>query len=81
MISLQSADYTLSASDTKTITVDVPAETDNCFMKIYVLDNSIQRNPYQQSVFVGSRILQGGIYPKFLLRMTLPLYLKKILIL
>lgn len=62
MISLQSADYTLSASDTKTITVDVPAETDNCFMKIYVLDNSIQRNPYQQSVFVGSRILQGGIY-------------------
>lgn len=62
MISLQSADYTLSASDTKTITVDVPAETDNCFMKIYVLDNSIQRNPYQQSVFVGSRVLQGGIY-------------------
>lgn len=58
MLSLKSADYTLTASAVKTITIDVPAQIENCFVKIYVLNNSTQRTPYQQSLFKGNRILE-----------------------
>lgn len=42
----------------KDITVTVPSDIENCFMKVFVLKDSLTRVPYEQSLFSGSMVLE-----------------------